>query len=281
MLLVLDIGNTNIVAGVYRGSRLLHSWRIASDRLKTRDEYVALLTDLFAQAKLKPKTIKASILASVVPPLVLVLSDALKGLCGAAPMVVSPQLDLGLAIRTRVPEEVGADRLVNAVAGFAAFGGPLLIIDFGTATTVDAIDHRGAYLGGAIAPGIGISLEALVSRTAKLPRIEMAVPQNPIGDSTLESMRSGLYYATLGGIKELMAQLGRELKRRDGRQPKVLATGGLSYWLPTRELGIHAVLPDLTLEGLRLIYERNRLTRRPTPRSVRARSPRPARRKRP
>jgi type III pantothenate kinase len=257
VLLVLDIGNTNIVAGVHKGARLLHSWRIASDRLKTRDEYAALLRDLFAQAKLKPKSLSASILASVVPPLVQILSDAVKQLCGAAPMVVSTQLDLGLEIRTQAPEDVGADRLVNAVAGYAREGGPLLIIDFGTATTVDAVGRDGAYLGGAIAPGIGISLEALVSRTAKLPRIEMGVPRSPIGDSTLESMRSGLYYATLGGIKELMAALGRELKRRDGRVPKVLATGGLSYWLPTKELGIHAVLPDLTLEGLRLIYLRN------------------------
>ena len=258
MLLVLDIGNTNIVGGVYRGSKLVHSWRFASDRLKTSDEFVILLNDFFKQAKLKPKQIKASILASVVPPLVPVLSHALRALTGAAPLVVGPSLKLGLAIRTRVPEEVGADRLVNAVAGFAAYGGPLLIIDFGTATTVDAVDRSGAYLGGAIAPGIGISMEALVARTAKLPRIEMGVPKNPIGDNTLESMRSGQYYATVGAIKELCAVLGRELQRRDGRKPQVLATGGLSYWLPTAELGIKAVLPNLTLEGLRLIYERNR-----------------------
>jgi type III pantothenate kinase len=269
VLLVLDIGNTHIVAGVYRGPRLLHSWRFASDRLKTSDEFVVLLIDLFKQAKLKPKAISASIMASVVPPLVPVLSDALKGLCGAAPVVVGPHLDLGLEIRTRSPEDVGADRLVNAVAGYAGHGGPLLIIDFGTATTVDAVSRDGAYLGGAIAPGIGISMEALVARTAKLPRIEMARPKNPIGDSTVEAMRSGQYYATLGAIKELCAALGAELKRRDGRQPQVLATGGLSYWLPAGELGIKAVLPDLTLEGLRLIHERNRAR----PRAARARRP--------
>ncbi len=139
-----------------------------------------------------------------------------------------------------------------------AMAGSLLIIDFGTATTVDAVSAAtGAYLGGAIAPGIGISMEALVARTAKLPRIEMAKPKNAIGDNTVEAMRSGQYYATLGAIKELCAALGAELRRRDGRQPQVLATGGLSYWLPAGELGIQAVLPDLTLEGLRLIYERN------------------------
>ena len=266
MLLVLDIGNTNIVGGVYRGSKLLHSWRFASDRLKTSDEFVVLLNDFFKQAKLKPKQISASILASVVPPLVPVLSHALRALVGSTPLVVGPHLDLGLAIRTRVPEEVGADRLVNAVAGFAAYGGPLLIIDFGTATTVDAVDRSGAYLGGAIAPGIGISMEALVARTAKLPRIEMGVPKNPIGDNTLESMRSGQYYSTVGAIKELCAVLGKELQRRDGRKPQVLATGGLSYWLPTAQLGIKAVLPDLTLEGLRLIYERN--AKRPSARAT-------------
>jgi len=256
--LVLDIGNTNTVAGVYQGKRLLQSWRFVSDRSKTSDEYGVLLTDLFAQSQLKPKAITAAIVASVVPPLVPVLSETLRKLCKRKAMVVGPGLKLGLKIKTRNPEEVGADRLVNAVAGFAALGGPLLIIDFGTATTVDAVGRDGAYLGGAIAPGINISMEALVSRTAKLPRIEMAPPVSPIGASTVEAMRSGMYYATLGGVRELCQVLGAELKRRDGRKPQVLATGGLSYWLPTKELGIKAVLPNLTLEGLRLIYERNR-----------------------
>ena len=258
MLLVLDIGNTNVVVGVYKGSKLQHSWRFASDRLKTPDEFSVLLTDLFSQAKLKPEAITASILASVVPLLVPVLGDAVRHLTGSRPLVVGPHLNLGIEIRTRLPEEVGADRLVNAVAGFEAYGGPLLIIDFGTATTVDAVSADGAYLGGAIAPGIGISMEALVARTAKLPRIEMAPPKNPIGDSTVESMRSGQYYATLGGIRELCAVMGKELRKRDGRLPQVLATGGLSYWLPTQELGIKAIVPNLTLEGLRLIHERNK-----------------------
>lgn len=258
MLLVLDIGNTNTVAGLYQGKQLVQSWRFVSDRAKTSDEYAILLTELFTQTKLKPTAVKAAILASVVPPLVPVLGEAVKKLCKRTAMVVGPQLDLGLKIKTRSPEEVGADRLVNAVAGFAQFGGPLLIIDFGTATTVDAVGKDGAYLGGAIAPGINISMEALVARTAKLPRIEMAPPANPIGASTVEAMRAGLYYATLGGVRELCKVLGAELQRRDKRKPQVLATGGLSYWLPTKELGIKAVLPDLTLDGLRLIYERNR-----------------------
>ena len=258
MLLVLDIGNTNTVAGVYRGKKLVQSWRFVSDRAKTSDEYAVLLSDLFAQSKLKPSSITAAILASVVPPLVRVLCEAIKKRFKRKALVVGPDLDLGLKIKIRAPQEVGADRLVNAVAGFAAFGGPLLILDFGTATTVDAVGRDGAYLGGAIAPGINISMEALVARAAKLPRIDMAPPVNPIGASTVEAMRSGLYFATLGGVRELCQVLGAELKRRDGRKPLLLATGGLSYWLPTKELGIKAVLPDLTLDGLRLIYERNR-----------------------
>lgn len=258
MLLVVDIGNSNVVAGVYQGSRLRRSWRFASDPLKTADEHSVLLEDFFKQAKLKPAMIKAAVLASVVPPLVPVFEEALRRLFRIQPLVVGTHLDLGLSVRLRNPEEVGADRLVNAVAAFEAFGGPLLILDFGTATTVDAVSRRGEYLGGAIAPGVAISMEALVSRTAKLPRIEMAKPASAIGDSTLEAMRSGIYYSTLGATRELCRRLGQDLARRDGRQPKIIATGGLSFWLPAKDLGIHAVLPDLTLEGLRLIYERNK-----------------------
>jgi len=256
MLLVIDIGNSNVVAGVYKGRRLLHSWRFASNSAKTADEYRVLLADFFKQAGLKPLAVKSAILSSVVPPLVPVIEEAVSRLFKRRCLVVGPQLDLGLRILTRNPEEVGADRLVNAVAAFERYGGPLLILDFGTATTVDAVSKKGEYLGGAIAPGVAISTEALVSRTAKLPRIEMAAPRSPIGDNTLEAMRSGIYYGTLGATRELCKRLGQALKARDGRAPKIIATGGLSHWLPTKELGIHAVVPELTLEGLRLIFGR-------------------------
>ena len=258
MLLVLDIGNSNVVAGVYDGAALRRSWRFASTTHKTSDEYGVLLEDFFKQSGLKPAAVDAAILASVVPPLVPVFEEAIRRLFRLDAMVVGPHLDLGLGILTRQPEEVGADRLVNAVAGFQRFGGPLLILDFGTATTVDAVSASGDYLGGAIAPGVAISIEALVSRTAKLPRIEMAKPADPIGTSTLESMRSGIYYATLGATRELCQRLGAALAKRDGKSPRIIATGGLSYWLPGEELGIQAVVPDLTLEGLRLIHARNR-----------------------
>jgi type III pantothenate kinase len=256
MLLVLDIGNSNAVVGVYQGARLRRSWRFASNAHRTADEYGVLLEDFFKQSGLKPAQVTAAIMASVVPPLVPVFEDALRRLFKVQAMVVSPKLDLGLEVLTRNPEEVGADRLVNAVAGFHLYGGPLLVLDFGTATTVDAVSGTGQYLGGAIAPGVAISIEALVNRTAKLPRIEMAKPADPIGDSTLEAMRSGIYYSTLGATRELCQRLGDALARRDGRRPKVIATGGLSYWLPGEELGIQAVVPDLTLQGLRLIHER-------------------------
>lgn len=267
MLLVIDIGNSNTVAGVYQGARLRRSWRFASDAQKTADEQVVLLADFFKQAKLKPAMVKSAIVASVVPPLVPVIEEALRRLFKVQPMIVGMHLDLGLRVRIPHPEEVGADRLVNAVAAFEAFGGPLLVLDFGTATTVDAVSRQGEYLGGAIAPGVAISMEALVSRTSKLPRIEMAKPASPIGDSTLSAMRSGIYYSTLGATRELCRRLGEDLKRRDGKAPKLVATGGLSYWLPASELGIHAVMPDLTLEGLRLIHARNQSPAKPKARA--------------
>lgn len=257
MLLVLDIGNSNIVAGVFSGSVLKHSWRFATGVRKTSDEYAILMQDFFKQAGLKPASIKAAILASVVPPLDPVIQDAIARMFKLRALVVGPDMDLGLKVALRNPEEVGADRLVNAVAAYDKFPGPLLVLDFGTATTVDAISADGTYLGGAIAPGVAISVEALFSRTARLPRIDMAPPDSPIGASTLQAMRSGIYYGTLGATRELCARIGDELKRRDGRAPKLIATGGLSQWLPARDLGISAVLPDLTLQGLRLLWERN------------------------
>jgi len=255
MLLVLDIGNSNIVAGVFAGARLRHSWRFATSVQKTSDEYAVLLEDFFKQSSVAPASVKAAILSSVVPPLDPVIQDAILKLFRLKALAVSPALDLGLTVALRNPDEVGADRLVNAVAAYQ--GGPLLVLDFGTATTVDAISADGVYLGGAIAPGVAISMEALFSRTARLPRIDMAPPQSAIGDSTLQAIRSGIYYGTLGATRELCERIGAELRARDHKAPKVIATGGLSRWLPAAELGITAVVPDLTLQGLRLIWERN------------------------
>jgi type III pantothenate kinase len=262
MLLVLDIGNSNIVAGVYDGAKLKASWRMATQRASTADEQTLWLGDFLKSKRLKPRSIRHSILSSVVPPLVPVYEVALQRLFGSKPLVVSTALDLGIRVSVLSPEEVGADRLVNSVAGYHRFGGPLLIVDSGTATTVDVVSAGGEYLGGAILPGVGISLDALVSRSAKLPRIDLAKPRKAIGNSTLEAMRSGIYYGTLGQIKELIARLGAEL----GGRPKVIATGGWANWFPAKELGISEVLPDLTLEGLRLIHERCARPARPAKR---------------
>jgi type III pantothenate kinase len=257
MLLVIDIGNSNIVAGVYDGARLKHHWRFATGVRKTSDEYAVLLQDFFKQARLKPSVITAAIMASVVPPLDPVLQEAVERLFRLRALTVGPHLDLGLKIRLRNPEEIGADRLVNVVAARHDHKGPLMVLDFGTATTVDAVTAQGEYLGGAIAPGVAISMEALFSRTARLPRIDMAQPLSPVGDCTLQAVRSGIYYGTVGSTRELCARIGAELERRDKAKPRIIATGGLSQWLPAKDLGIFSIEPDLTLKGLRLIWERN------------------------
>ena len=262
LLFVIDVGNTNVVAGIYplpkpRSTAMpgapLAAWRFATDRSKTPDEYQSLLRDFLRQAGIAPGRVKGAILASVVPGLVPVMEDLCRRLFGLPLMVVGTGLDLGLKVATRDPREVGADRLVNAVAAHARWQGPLVVLDFGTATTVDVVSAQGEYLGGAIAPGVLISAEALASRTAKLPRIEMEKPARAIGRSTIESMRSGIYHGTVGQVRELLAQVVKEL----GGKPKVVATGGLSRWLPLKELGIHAMMPDLTLEGLARIWARN------------------------
>lgn len=265
LLFVVDVGNTNVVAGLYplppakvQGGRPLASWRFATDRAKTADEYQALLLDFFRNAGFNPDAVRGAVLASVVPALVPVFEALVRRLFKMDLMVVTCDLDLGLKVATLDPHEVGADRLVNAVAGFARWGGPLLVVDFGTATTFDAVSARGEYLGGAIAPGVGISAEALTARTAKLPRIEMRRPDRAIGRCTIESMRSGIYHGTVGQVRELIRRVSGEMQGT----PKVVATGGLSRWLPARDLGLTAIEPDLTLEGLRLIWARNRQPKR-------------------
>ncbi len=258
MLLVLDIGNSNIVAGVYRGEVLERSWRFATDERRTADEIAGLLSDCMRRAGLRTAAVTGAALASVVPSMDRAVQEAVRAVFGVEVLVVGPHLDLGLKVDVRNPEEVGADRLVNAVAARHAHAGPLLVLDFGTATTVDAVSADGRYLGGAIAPGVAISVEALFSRTARLPRIEMAPPEAAIGDCTLAAMRSGIYYGTVGATRELCARLGDELRRRDGRPPLLIATGGLSHWLAEADLGVVELIPDLTLTGLRLVWQRNR-----------------------
>lgn len=253
MILVFDVGNTNIVLGVFKGSELVANWRISTDRYRTDDEYGIILKELFSFSGLEMKLIKAMVISTVVPPLTFTLEKMCRKYFQHAPLVVGPGVKTGLYVKIENPREVGADRIVNAVAGYEQYGGPLIIVDFGTATTFCAISARGEYLGGAIAPGIGISTEALFNRAAKLPRVEVVRPPAVIGKNTVTSMQSGIYYGFVGQVNEIVNRMKKEL----GDNTTVIATGGLAELIAKESASIDKVDPYLTLTGLRLIYERN------------------------
>ncbi|MGB9835436.1 MAG: type III pantothenate kinase [Candidatus Saccharicenans sp.] len=256
MLITFDIGNTTIGLGVFQGKKLLSDWKIKSDREKTADEFGIVLCQLLGHAGIKCEKLTGAIISSVVPPLTPILQQACEKFFGLKPLVVGPGLKTGISILYENPAEVGADRIVGAVAAFEKYGGPCLVVDFGTATTFDAISAKGEYLGGAIAPGVLISAEALYLRTAKLPRIEVRKPRNAIGRSTVTSMQSGLYFGYVGLVNNIIAEMSRELQAK----PKVIATGGLAEMVVEDIKSIDCVEPNLVLEGLRIIYEKNRKT---------------------
>lgn len=254
MLLVIDVGNTNMVLGVYKDTELLDHWRIATERQRTTDEYGVLIRELFYLNDLRADDINAIIISSVVPPVVPTLERMCQRYFGLSPLLIGPGVKTGMDIRYDNPREVGADRIVNAVAAYEKYGGPVIIVDFGTATTFCAVDAKGVYLGGSICPGIGISTEALVQRTAKLPRIELKRTDSVICRNTIESMQAGVFYGFVGQVEGIVSRMRRELDM----SARVVATGGLAVVIAPATKAIDVVEPMLTLEGLRIIYERNR-----------------------
>jgi len=253
MLLTIDVGNSNTVLGVFEGASLLAHWRLTTRREQTADEYGILVRNLFATSGLDPARVDAVALASVVPPLTPVLVELARQYLGQEALVIGPGVNTGMPILYEPPGDVGADRIVNGVAAFAAYGGPVIVVDFGTATTFDVITRRGEYRGGVICPGIGISADALFQRAARLPRVDVRNPGRVVGRSTVESMQSGLYFGYGAMCEGLIARIRAEL----GERARVVATGGLAETLAAEIPSIEAVDPVLTLTGLRLIWERN------------------------
>jgi len=251
MLLVFDIGNTNTVVGVFHGSKLAHSWRVSTRREQTSHEYAMLCRNLFSMSGVPSEQVEAAVICSVVPP----LNDAFGQLCreyfDVEPNFVIPERQRLIPIRYENPSEVGADRIVDALAARELYGCPAVVVDFGTATTFDAVSAAGEYLGGTIAPGIGISAEALFLRAAKLPRIEIREPERCIGRNTVESMQAGVFFGYVGLVEGILARIKNEL----GGKPVVVATGGLAPLMAKGSSAFDHVEGDLTLLGLRMFHE--------------------------
>lgn len=254
MLLTIDVGNTNTVLGLHDGPELRAHWRLTTRREQTTDEYGILVRNLFAAAGVDPASIEGVAVASVVPPLTSVIVTLSRRYLDREPLVVEPGVKTGMPILYEPPGDVGADRIVNGVAAFAAFGGPVVVVDFGTATTFDVVTRKGEYAGGVICPGVGISADALFQRAARLPRVDVRNPGRVIGRSTVASIQSGLYFGYAAMVEGIIARIRAEL----GEPVRVVATGGLAATLAADVPSIEAVDPVLTLTGLRLIWERNR-----------------------
>ena len=261
MLLVIDVGNTNTVLGVFTKSAstaphfdaLVANWRVATVRTRTVDEYGVLFRNLFSMDGIAADVIQGIVISSVVPPLDYTLRKVCERYFKISPLFIEPGIKTGMPVHYDNPAEVGADRVVNGVAAYEKYGGPCIVVDFGTATTFDAISAKGEYLGGVIAPGIGISADALFTHTARLPRVEIKKPARVIGSTTVSSLQSGLYYGYLGLIDGILARLMDEL----GSETQVIATGGLAPLFESGSKYIKKVDDLLTLDGLRIIYERN------------------------
>ena len=257
MLLVIDVGNSNTVLGAFAGERLLEHWRLETHRDRTADEYRAVLSQLFTLSDLSPGDVDAAIVASVVPPLTPVFQGVVERTFGVVPLQVGPGIRTGMPVRYEHPREVGADRIVNAVAAYARVGGRVVVVDFGTATTFDAVTEDGAYLGGAIAPGVAISVDALFRHAAKLPRVEVARPASVIGRNTVASIQAGTFFGYVGLVDEIVTRMRSELHPDAPETVRCIATGGLSDLFAEEARTIDEVDPLLTLRGLRILFDRN------------------------
>ena len=254
MLLAIDIGNTNVVLGVFEGERLRESWRIGTKASITADEYAVIVKDLFAFSGIDFGQIDGIIISTVVPPLLSIMTEMSRKYFKIEPLVVTSELKTGITLSYENPREIGADRIVNAAAAFRLYGGPLIIIDFGTATTFCAVTANGEYLGGAITPGVKISAEALYQRAAKLPRVELTRPRTIIGRDTVSAMQAGILYGYAGLVDGIVERMKKELSP----DARVIATGGLAELVTPEAKSAIEVRPNLTLEGLRFIFDANR-----------------------